>query len=69
LRSDTGHDYEAVEQNLWLEGYESMENSSNSDHESVSGMKQSALQNSSSDYEGLEGIYRFLEECDNSRRI
>jgi hypothetical protein len=22
-----------------------------------------------SEYEGLEGIYRFIEECDNARRI
>jgi hypothetical protein len=70
LRSQSSHSYEEVEEileeNPWLEGYESMEEYSEggsayfhrpSDHQS------------SSDYEGLEGIYRFLEQCDNSRRV
>jgi len=68
LGSETGHDFETVEESPWLEGYESMENSSHYDQESVYFTKQSELRNSSS-YEGLEGIYRFLEECDNSKRI
>jgi len=69
LRSETGHDYEDVEdivENPWLEGYESMEEASESG--SAYFTKPSGHQNSS-DYEGLEGIYRFLEQCDNSRRI
>jgi len=72
LRSQSGHDYEAVEvivDNPWLsspEGYESM--SDFSETESMFfGPTDEVLE--SSDYEGLEGIYRFLEQCDNSRRI
>lgn len=70
LRSQTGHDFEEIEDdvidNPWLEGYESMEDSS--EHESAYFSKPKPEQNSSS-YEGLEGIYRFIEECDNARRI
>jgi hypothetical protein len=69
LRSQTGHDYEEVEdivENPWVEGYESMEDQSETG--SVYFSKPSDHQDSS-DYEGLEGIYRFIEECDNSRRI
>ncbi|TVY25812.1 hypothetical protein LHYA1_G004591 [Lachnellula hyalina] len=69
LRSQTGHDFEEFMEdidNSWLEGYESMEDSS--EHESAYFTKPSKQQNSSS-YEGLEGIYRFIEECDNARRI
>ena len=68
LRSQTGHvydDIEGISDNPWLEGYESMDDRSG---ESDSLVKPSELRNSS-DYEGLEGIYRFLEECDNARRI
>lgn len=69
LRSETGHDYDAVEDivdNPWLEGYESMDASDNG---SAYFTKPADLQNSSSEYEGLEGLYRFLEECDNAKRI
>jgi len=69
LLSQTGHDFDEVDDivdNPWLEGYESMENLS--EHESDYFTKPSELQNSSSGYEGLEGIYRFIEECDNFRR-
>jgi hypothetical protein len=69
LRSQTGHDYEEVEvvlENPWLEGYESMEEASL--HGSAYFTKPSEHQNSS-DYEGLEDIYRFLEQCDNLRAI
>jgi hypothetical protein len=70
LRSQTGHDFEEVEEDLidnpWLEGYESMEDST--EHEPAYFSKSSQHQNSSG-YEGLEGIYRFIEECDNARRI
>lgn len=50
-----------------IEGYESMEDIS--DTESIYFSKQTAKQSSSADYEGLEGIYRFLEQCDAARRI
>jgi len=69
LRSQLDNDFEEVEEtvdNPWLEGYESMEDVS--EHESDYFTKPSEPQNSSSGYEGLEGIYRFIEECDNSRR-
>jgi len=67
LRSQSGHDYEEVElENPWLEGYETMEEASESG--SAYFTKPSEHPNSS-DYEGLEGIYRFLEQCDQSRRI
>jgi hypothetical protein len=69
LRSQTGHDYEAVDainDNPWLEGYESMDYRSDSGSEYF--VKPSELQHSS-DYEGLEGIYRFLEECDNAKKL
>ncbi|KAH9216747.1 hypothetical protein DL95DRAFT_334858 [Leptodontidium sp. 2 PMI_412] len=74
LRSQTGHDlgfeYEDFEEDImdnpWIEGYESLEDGS--DGESAYFTKPSEHPNSS-DYEGLEGIYRFLEHCDNSRRI
>jgi len=70
LRSQTGHDLEEFEEdfidNPWLEEFESMEYST--EHESAYFSKPSQHQNSSS-YEGLEGIYRFIEECDNARRI
>lgn len=69
LRSQTGHDFEDVEDivdNPWLEGYESMEEASESG--SAYFTKPSEHQNSS-DYEGVEGIYRFLEQCDRARRM
>lgn len=70
LRSQTGHDYDEIEgdviENPWLEGYESMDDMS--EGESIYFTKPSQL-HSSSEYEGVEGIYRFLEQCDNARRI
>lgn len=69
LRSQSGHDFEEVEEiaeNPWLEGYETMEEASESG--SAYFTKPSEHPNSS-DYEGLEGIYRFLEQCDRSRRV
>lgn len=64
------HDFEEVEEenlgNGWLEGYESMEGSS--EHESAYFTKPSPPLNSSG-YEGMEGICRFIEECDNARRV
>ncbi|RDL42287.1 Uncharacterized protein BP5553_02266 [Venustampulla echinocandica] len=71
LRSQTGHDFEQVDKDIldnpWLESYESMEEDS-SDHESAYFSKPSKIQNSSS-YEGVEGIYRFLEQCDHPPRF
>ncbi|KAH8598817.1 hypothetical protein B0O99DRAFT_614235 [Bisporella sp. PMI_857] len=70
MRSQPDHDFEEVDDlidNPWLEGYESMENIS--EHESDYFTKPGDLHSpSSADYEGLEGIYRFIEECDSSRR-
>lgn len=69
VRSQIGHDYEAVDainENPWLEGYESFDYESDSASELF--VKPSELQHSSN-YEGLEGIYRFLEECDNAKRL
>ena len=70
LRSQHGQELEEVssfDENPWLEGYESMEDAS--EFESDFFTRPSQFQNSSSaDYEGLEGIYRFIEQCDNSRR-
>lgn len=48
-----------IVENPWMEGYESI-----SEGESAYFTKPQ-----SSDYEGLEGIYRFIEQCDNARRI
>jgi hypothetical protein len=70
LRSQSGHDFEEVEvetlDNPWLDGYDTMDEIS--EGESAYFSKPNPQQNSS-DYEGLEGIYRFLEQCDNARRI
>ncbi|KAL2067054.1 hypothetical protein VTL71DRAFT_1478 [Oculimacula yallundae] len=75
LRSQTGHELEFEYQdfeedaidNPWVEGYESLEDAS--DGESAYFTKSPSEHPNSSEYEGLEGIYRFLEHCDNSRRI
>lgn len=66
LRSLSGHYFEEIEEvldNPWMDGYESA-----SEGESDFFTKPSEHQTSSS-YEGLEGIYRFLEQCDNARRV
>ena len=70
LRSQSGQDYEVIEENIienpWMEGYESMDEVS----EGESAYFTKATEHpSSSDYEGLEGIYKFLEQCDKSRRV
>jgi hypothetical protein len=74
LRSETGQDYENIvelDDNPWLsspEGYETMEDFSET--ESMYFKRGNDPPDSSAeDYEGLEGIYKFLEECDNARRI
>ncbi len=72
LRSETGQvndDIDEFADNPWLsspEGYETMEDLSET--ESMY-FKRLADPQDSSEYEGLEGIYRFLEQCDNARRI
>jgi hypothetical protein len=69
VRSQVYHDYEAIEainDNPWLESYQSMDYGSDSGSDLF--VKPSTHRNSS-DYEGVEGIYRFLEECDNARRL
>ncbi|RDW66260.1 hypothetical protein BP6252_09895 [Coleophoma cylindrospora] len=70
LRSIEEHDFEvdAGEENPWLsspEGYESLEELSETESEYFA--KPSEHQNS--DFEGLEGVYRFLEQCDGFRRV
>ncbi|KAG9232062.1 hypothetical protein BJ875DRAFT_443515 [Amylocarpus encephaloides] len=71
LQSQTGHDYEDVDEiimnNPWLEGYETMEECS--DSESIYFSKPGQTRSSADKYEGLEGIYRFIEQCDNARQI
>ncbi|RQM05758.1 hypothetical protein DH86_00004110 [Scytalidium sp. 3C] len=66
-RSDLGLEFE---DNPWiedaLEGYETMEELS---EDGSAYFTKPSLRQSASDYEGLEGIYRFIEECDNARRI
>jgi hypothetical protein len=70
VRSQSGHDHDEFDEeiidNPWMDGYESMEE--HSEGESAYFTKPSEHPNSS-DCEGLEGIYRFLEQCDNARRI
>lgn len=70
LRSETGHDlenFDNLEEYPWLsspEGYETMDDLSET--ESMY-FKRSGDPPGSSGYEGLEGIYRFIEECDNAK--
>jgi len=70
LRSQSSDDFEEVEgeimDNPWLDGYESIDEVSEGESAYFS---RPSPQQDSSDYEGLEGIYRFLEQCDNARRI
>ncbi|RFU36000.1 hypothetical protein B7463_g384, partial [Scytalidium lignicola] len=67
LRSEMGLEFEHIEaDNPWLEGYESMEELS---PDGSAYFTRPSLRHSTSDYEGLEGIYRFIEECDNARRV
>lgn len=80
LRSQTGHDEEECDpladfeeyENPWLsspEGYETMEELSDSESLYFSRPKPSDQQVASDSFEGLEGIYRFIEQCDNARRV
>jgi hypothetical protein len=69
LRSQSGYEFDEVEEeildNPWLDSYESMDEVS--EGESAYYSKPSQQENLS-DYEGVEGIYRFIEQCDNSAR-
>lgn len=64
-------EYNVVHENPWLSspsGYSSLHSS---EHDEVGAFFQPAAVNAvnpASDYEGVEGIYRFLEECDGARR-
>jgi hypothetical protein len=74
-KSATSHDileeYNIVRENPWLSspsGYSSLHSS---EHDELGALFEPAPidgVNPASDYEGLEGIYRFLEECDGARR-
>jgi len=71
--SDTGLDYEdigAEEHNPWLSspsGYSSL-HASDVDDDGAAYFEQPSRQAPKSEYEGLEGIYKFLEECDRAKR-
>ncbi|KAL3420797.1 casein kinase II beta 2 subunit [Phlyctema vagabunda] len=71
-RSLDGFDYEQIDEvveNPWLsgpDGYESMNELSESGSEYFT---KPGDQQDCSDFEGLEGIHRFLEQCDGFRRI
>lgn len=70
-RSVTSHDFEEIEANPWLSspsGYESLHASENEDVGAF--FESSPARNAShaEEYEGLEGIYKFLEECDRAKR-
>ncbi len=72
-RSITSHDFEeveAVEENPWLSpsGYSSLNESDCDDAAAYFSHGTQGRVVSSSGYEGLEGIYRFLAECDRARR-
>lgn len=72
LRSQSGCESEELEvdivENPWAcpEDYESVEDLSSCDSRYFE--QQSVLASPKEDYEGLEGIYRFIEECDNATR-
>lgn len=74
IRSMTSHDSEGIEvvgEHPWLSspsGYSSLGGSDEGDAAAYFGHGSRDHALSSSDYEGLEGIYRFLEECDRARR-
>ncbi|KAF7509855.1 hypothetical protein GJ744_007366 [Endocarpon pusillum] len=74
ILSATSHDFEEVqtgEENPWLmspSGYSSLNGSGEVDATIYSGHAAQDYTPRPSRYEGLEGIYRFLEECDRARR-
>lgn len=80
LRSQTGYEMDADDldnfndaedfENPWLEGYASMQNSREASlvRPSQLNSQMSSHGCSSSEFEGLEGIYRFIEQCDQAGR-
>ena len=71
--SETSHDFEDVqmEGNPWLSspsGYSSLHGSSDFDVAEMFDLPPTKPQQFSSEYEGIQGIYRFLEECDRAKR-
>ncbi|KAK6586294.1 hypothetical protein PZA11_001351 [Diplocarpon coronariae] len=76
LRSQTGHELEHdfgyddfqedITDNPWIDGYESLEGSSDGESAYFTNPSEQRI---SSDYEGPEGIYCFLDQCDKYRRI
>lgn len=72
--SVTSDDFEeviAVEDNPWLSSPSGYSSLNGSDEDDAAGYSRDGMDGqapSSSEYEGLEGIYRFLEECDRARR-
>lgn len=73
MRSQTGHDiYEDISvtelvDNPWLESCESMDELS--EGESAYFSRSPSRHPALSEFEGVEGIYRFIEQCDAARRI
>ena len=71
-RSDTGLDFEelGLEQNPWMSspGYSSMHASDEDDGAIYFEAPKVQSVTNASEFEGLEGIHRFLAECDNARR-
>ncbi|KAK2626819.1 hypothetical protein QTJ16_003994 [Diplocarpon rosae] len=75
LRSQTSHELEHgfeyddfqqdITENSWIDGDKGLEGSTDGGSSYFSKPRE---QQNSSDYESLEGIYRFLEQCDNFRR-
>ena len=68
--SATSHDFEKVNENPWLSspsGYSSL-HESDGDAADMFEMAHRRPDAEQSDYEGIQGIYRFLEECDRARR-
>ena len=74
IRSVTSHDFEeveAAEENPWLSAPSDYSSSIRSDEDDGAAYFKHSPQEhtfNSSEYEGIEGIYRFLEECDRARR-
>jgi len=72
-QSITSHDFEEIgdaDVNPWarsLSGYSSLHASDEGDVACYFGPQPTAVQQPS-EYEGLEGVYKFLEECDRARR-
>jgi len=69
--SDTSHDYEKVEMaNPWLSSaaYSSFYASSDLDAAELFEPATKHPEQVQSEFEGIEGIYRFLEECDRAQR-